>query len=357
DDLADLEPTLTRHDLPIGVDQGNQPVILPPYGATVLLAGTSGSGKSTFATAFLEGLSKHGYQFCIVDPEGDYGALPNTVTVGTPQAAPVLDDLVKVLDKPSQNAVVNLVGVPMAERPAFFDTLLPRLKAERVSWGRPHWIVVDEVHHVAPRGGERPRQGATDGDLTTGLLMITVHPEHVSEAMLASVNVVVIVGAGPDKTIGELAATLGVPPPQLDPTPLEPGEAFVWRPHRSDGAVRVRTTPPQSERRRHQRKYIEGTIPPEQSFYFRGPQGKLNLRAHNLTSFLDLADGVDEETWRFHLKAGEYSRWIADVVHDKDLAQDVAAIEREGNDRSARETRGAVRSAVEKRYMVGSAPM
>jgi hypothetical protein len=175
--------------------------------------------------------------------------------------------------------------------------------------------------------------------------------------MLASVNVVVIVGAGPDKTIGELAATLGVPPPQLDPTPLEPGEAFVWRPHRSDGAVRVRTTPPQSERRRHQRKYIEGTIPPEQSFYFRGPQGKLNLRAHNLTSFLDLADGVDEETWRFHLKAGEYSRWIADVVHDKDLAQDVAAIEREGNDRSARETRGAVRSAVEKRYMVGSAPM
>ncbi|HEX2657652.1 MAG TPA: HAD-IIB family hydrolase, partial [Polyangia bacterium] len=60
DDLADLEPTLTRHDLPIGADQGNQPVILPPYGATVLLAGTSGSGKSTFATAFLEGLSKHG---------------------------------------------------------------------------------------------------------------------------------------------------------------------------------------------------------------------------------------------------------------------------------------------------------
>ena len=29
-------------------------------------------------------------------------------------------------------------------------------------------------------------------------------------------------------------------------------------------------------------------------FYFRGPQGKLNLRARNLISFTDLAEGVDE---------------------------------------------------------------
>jgi hypothetical protein len=276
------------------------------------------------------------------------------VAEGNPQSAPVLDELFKVLDKPTQNVVVNLVGVPMPERPAFFDTLLPRLKAERLSWGRPHWIVVDEVHHVAPRGGERPHQAPTDGELTTGLLMITVHPEHVSTAMLASVNVVVVVGAGPEKTIAELATTLGVPAPTLDPTPLEPGEAFVWWPHRQAGAVRVRTNAPQSERRRHQRKYIEGTLSPELSFYFRGPQGKLNLRAQNLTSFLELADGVDDDTWGFHLKQGAYSRWMADVVHDQELAHEVAEIERESGARSARETRGAVRGAVEKRYMVGS---
>jgi hypothetical protein len=175
--------------------------------------------------------------------------------------------------------------------------------------------------------------------------------------MLASVNAVVVVGAGPEKTIAELATTLGVAAPTLDPTPLEPGEAFVWWPHGSTGAVRVRTATPHSERRRHQRKYIEGTLSPELSFYFRGPEGKLNLRAQNLTSFLELADGVDDDTWGFHLKEGAYSRWIADVVHDKDLAHDVAAIESEGGKRSPRETRGAVRSAVEKRYMVGTPPM
>jgi hypothetical protein len=252
---------------------------------------------------------------------------------------------------------VNLVGVPVPDRPAFFDTLLPRLKAERISWGRPHWIVVDEVHHVAPRGNEPSKPAPTDGESPTGVLMITVHPEHVAPDTLASVNVVVIVGAGPDRTLGELAATLGVRAPDLDTTPLEPGEAFVWWPHRAEGAIRVRTATPHSERVRHQRKYIEGTLSPELSFYFRGPEGKLNLRAHNLTSFLELADGVDDDTWGFHLKEGSYSRWIADVVHDQDLAQDVATIEREGDKRPPRDTRGAVRSAVERRYMVGTPAM
>ena len=47
---------------------------LPPYGVNVLVAGTSGSGKSTLATGLLERLAEQDYQFCIVDPEGDYEA-------------------------------------------------------------------------------------------------------------------------------------------------------------------------------------------------------------------------------------------------------------------------------------------
>lgn len=40
----------------------------------------------------------------------------------------------------------------------------------------------------------------------------------------------------------------------------------------------VRVEPSQTERKRHLRKYAEGSLPEDRSFYFRGPQGKLRLR-------------------------------------------------------------------------------
>src|SRR6185295_18271721 len=72
DDLAQLAPRLGRHDLPLGHDVEGRPVTVPAYGATVLIAGTSGGGKSTIVTGLIERLAEKGYQHCVVDPEGDY---------------------------------------------------------------------------------------------------------------------------------------------------------------------------------------------------------------------------------------------------------------------------------------------
>jgi len=353
-DLADLVPPLSRHDIPIGVDGQGRPVTLPAYGANILLAGTSGAGKSTFATAFVEGMAERSYQYCVLDPEGDYSELPKAVVIGSPQAAPVVDDVMTLLAKPEQSAIVNLVGIPMDDRPRFFEVLIPRLKGERAAVGRPHWIVVDEAHHFAPRqaGGDT----ATPAMGQTNLVFITVHPEHVSRAWLQRMDAVVVIGVSPAETLAELASALGVPPPREKPQPLPPGEALLWWPRDPQrGLVHVRTTPPQTERHRHLRKYAEGSLPPERSFYFRGPESKLNLRAQNLNSFLQLAEGVDEETWRYHLAAGDYSRWIGSAIHDDQLAAEVAAIEKEAESASAQETRQRLRSAVERRYTVSSA--
>jgi hypothetical protein len=78
----------------------------------------------------------------------------------------------------------------------------------------------------------------------------------------------------------------------------------------------VRPRAPTGERRRHQRKYAFGELGPDRSFWFRGPENKLNLRAQNLTVFLQLADGVDDGTWLHHLRRGDYSRWIGESVKD-----------------------------------------
>jgi len=84
------------------------------------------------------------------------------------------------------------------------------------------------------------------------------------------------------------------------------------------------------QHRRHVRKYTEGELPPDRSFYFRGPAGALNLRAANLVRFVELAEGVDEPTWAWHLGQGDYSTWAREQIKDDDLAGALATVETAG---------------------------
>ena len=106
------------------------------------MAGPSASGKSTFATGLIERLVHKSYQVCILDPEGDYSTLDDIVTLGSRLRAPLISEVLDVLQDPSVNVVVNLLGVELDDRPAYFAELLPRLLAMRARTGRPHWLVV-----------------------------------------------------------------------------------------------------------------------------------------------------------------------------------------------------------------------
>jgi hypothetical protein len=111
----------------------------------------------------------------------------------------------------------------------------------------------------------------------------------------------------------------------------------------------VKSRPPKSERRRHRRKYAEGDLGPDKSFIFTGPDSRLRLRAQNLLIFLQMADGVDDATWGYHLRRHDYSRWLRDAIKDPDLAAEVEHVEKTSEltpDRS----RALVREKIEKRY-------
>ena len=351
-DLADLESRLSRHSIPMGTNAKGEEVRLDPYGLAVLIAGSSGSGKSTFATGVLEGLAGQGYQFCIVDPEGDYALLESTIVLGDKERAPTVAGTLEVLELPNRNVVVNLLGLGLDERPAFFSRLLPGLQDLRSRTGRPHWIVVDEAHHLLPAPSDLvsvilPRT-------LSGMMLVTVHPEHVAPAVLSSIDVVVAIGRSADDTLRAFGEAVGAPLPSTLPGTTGPREALLWRrrPEARD-PVWLRTLAPRSEHRRHVRKYATGELGEDRSFYFRGPSEQLNLRAQNLALFIQLADGVDDQTWLHHLRNRDYSRWFREAIKDEELASEAACVE-ERPARSPRESRELIKAAIERRYTMPS---
>jgi hydroxymethylpyrimidine pyrophosphatase-like HAD family hydrolase/energy-coupling factor transporter ATP-binding protein EcfA2 len=346
DDLASVAGRITRHDILLGTTRDGHQQRIAPFGRTVLIAGASGSGKSTLAAGLLERLDEAKYQYAVVDPEGDYAKLTGAVVLGSPERAPLLEEVLNVLDS-GRNAVVNLLGVAVADRPGFFQTLFPALLEHRSRKGRPHWIVLDEAHHLVPTGWT-PVSDQTPRRLH-GLMLITVHPASVSRKVLAGVDLVLSMGQDPGKTIADFCQARGGRAACDAPADLRPGEAVAYWPARGTPPVALAWAPPKAERRRHSRKYAEGRLPEQRSFVFRGPKGKLHLRAYNLMTFLELAEGVDDATWLHHLKGHEYSKWFREAIKDDELARDVE----EAESKFAKDpagSRAAVRKAVEQRY-------
>lgn len=346
DDLDSLTARLTRHRILLGTRAGDETVSLSPAVRGVLIAGPSGAGKSTVTAAVLERLIEQRYQCCLIDPEGDYDTFPGLVSLGDSHQAPRVEEVLRLLESPDEQVAVNLLAVPLTDRPAFLASFLPQLQELRARTGRPHWIVLDEAHHVLPPEWEPSL--LTLPQKLSGLLLITLYPDRLAPTALAAVDVVIAVGTAPDETLGAFARAVGAAPPAEAPA-LEPGEVLVWWRRESQPPLRVMVTPAKAERRRHRRKYSEGELLPEERFHFRGPEGKLDLVAQNLVIFLQMAEGVDDETWRHHLRRHDYSHWFRTAIKDPDLADAAERIERR-DDLDARASRRLMREELEQRY-------
>jgi len=241
----------------------------------------------------------------------------------------------------------------ISDRPPFFRDFMPHLLQMREKTGRPHWVVMDEAHHLIP--AESQPQTGLIGEQNT--MFITVQPNLLSEALLEQINIVIAVGANAHQTIESYAIAAKLDPPIMQPTNLKAGEIMVWMRNTDSSPLIVQAYPSKQEHHRHHRKYAEGELPPERSFYFRGPEGKLNLRAQNLFTFLQLADGLDDATWDHHLRRGDYACWFRDAIKDEALAEATTRIAKLSAT-TPRETRQLIRSAIEQEYTLpGTLPL
>ena len=205
-DLAVADRSVARHRIALGTQENGGDITFHPARQNLLLAGTSGSGKSTLATGLLERLGERGYQLCVIDPEGDYENFPQAIVLGTAQDGPSHAEILTALANPNNHVVVNLVGLPLQDRPSFFLTLLPKLQELRSKSGRPHWMLVDETHHLLPVDGNPTAPGLMK-DLA-GMIYVTVHPDHIEHSILKTVDIVFALGKSPDETLKQYCAAI-----------------------------------------------------------------------------------------------------------------------------------------------------
>jgi hypothetical protein len=64
---------------------------------------------------------------------------------------------------------------------------------------------------------------------------------------------------------------------------------------------------------------------------------------------------VDDETWTYHLRQGDYSRWFRERIKDEGLAAEAERVEKTSGLKPD-ESRRQIRAAVEKEYTAPAPP-
>ena len=223
-DLARLVPRKRRRALCIGKDREGGDVIFPSRRASVLITG-EGGGTSALGVALLERLAKAGYQFCVLDTEGDYLHLPSAVLFGTQSNAPAVEEVLTAMEKPDVRAVVCLAAVPREDRHEFVEGLLVPLRGLRAATGRPHWILVDEAHDLLPASSEADDSPATGAENT---IYVTDDPMALSPGILASVDGIAACGDAAPEILDAFAAAVSWGTPALPDSRPRDGQAFLW---------------------------------------------------------------------------------------------------------------------------------
>jgi hypothetical protein len=241
DDLAFLQPRLTRHRLPIGLAGGDE-LYLEPYGRNVLLAGPTGSGKSTMAALILGRLSERGYQYVLTDPDGACKPAEGAVILGDRRQPPAENAILQLLEQPKQNVVLNLSALAGDAGAAFLLGLLPKLEKLRAKTGRPHWLVLDGAERLLPT--DTPGVEARRVPRLSSTLLITSEPDQVHGSALRLADTAIAMAQHGRETLAAVSRALHEPLPLV---PKDPGgsTALWWdrRARSSPRWLRVQAAP------------------------------------------------------------------------------------------------------------------
>jgi hydroxymethylpyrimidine pyrophosphatase-like HAD family hydrolase len=225
-DLRDRDTTLTRHHLLLGTAADGRQIRLSPFASNVLLAGSSDNERRKVATTFIENLCKRRYQFCLLDPRGAFEGVPDAIGLGRHKRAPTVDEIIRLVKDPAENAIINLSGVSLRQRTGFVQELFARLQQLRARTGHPHWIVVDEAHDVLSRSWQpAPLDIPQEFE---GMMCVTGNPAAVARSIWSRVNIVLALDPSGAAAFSQLPGFSRGGMIEIPAIPANAGEAIFW---------------------------------------------------------------------------------------------------------------------------------
>jgi hypothetical protein len=240
----------------LGTSADGRQVRISPFASNVLLAGSSDSGRRNVAAEFIDSLYRQGYQFCLFDPRGAFEGLPGAIALGRHKGAPTVDEIIRLLKDPAENAIINLSGVTMRQRSSFIQELFARLQQLRAKTGHPHWIIVDEAQDVFSRSWQPapldiPQQ-------FEGMMCVTGNPAAVARSLWSRVNIVLALDPSGVTAFSQLPGSPQDAMLEIPAIAANAGEAILWL---RDLGAPFRIKLASSRDRRHSSTAAAATMP------------------------------------------------------------------------------------------------
>jgi hypothetical protein len=351
--------TTTHRKLILEELEGRPPFEIAVRGRNVLVAGDSKSGKSWLAGLFLEQQMLQGYTVYAFDPEGDYSSLaslPNTVVLGGGRLLPHGDDL-KLLLQQGLSVVLNLSHLQHFEKSEYVEHHLPLVANHRRERGFPHRILLDECHYFLQHS-----HGNTllDSQLD-GYTLVTYRPAELSKSVLKLIDVVAVTRLSERGNVDvlremltdkhnvdlesqswyEQLATLDITEAALLPPTLE-----------AEGKLRQFVVAPRlTTHVRHRTKYFNVPVARDREFVFTSEGQAMGESAATLRELAIAARRVSPAAIASHNRRHDFSRWIANLFCDHEVAAAVHELEsKHRNHETALEFVDKLAAVIEERY-------
>ncbi|HEX6106639.1 MAG TPA: HAD hydrolase family protein [Gemmatimonadales bacterium] len=339
----------------LGTYPDGAPATVPGSQTNLLVVGGTRTGKSCLAGLLAERLAAMGYVICVLDPEGDHvglEALRGMLATGGGDPLPDAEHLSRLLRLGS--VIVDLSLRSLGQRARDCRRLLADLADIRERTGLPQWIVMDEAHLVPDVGrllqlGEEPS--------AAGVCLATYRPQDLDPETARAMDLALALPGEGAAALQAWLAAAGFPSGELERLPA-PAEADSDRQalllDRRTGR-RFTVDRRVSVHVRHWHKYRSGELPAHQRFYFRRGDRLTGAVAGAIGEFHDEVARAEPAVLLHHARNRDFSRWIAGVIADHELAGQVRTAER----RLSAEPDGVERErlvllrAIESRYAGG----
>ena len=325
-------PPRARRRLFLGYTDEGREFSLAVRGRNILIAGDAKSGKSWVAGLLCEQLILLGYCVCVIDPEGDYRSLeglPGVTILGGDDPPPTPKELLRALQYPDRSVVIELSRLPQDEKIQYIRTLLPTLNAMRKRTGLPHRILLDEAHYFLH---DEDAEHLLDLE-RHGYIVVTFCASRLPTPLVATTEVMIVTCESNPAEIDALCQRCAGCGPidrarWLQLGRLRIGQAIALPiTEEARGELRLFTIGPRLTRHvRHREKYVDVPVSERHAFAF-APNGHSTHRARTLRQFvLELEDTTPALLEPF-LRRRDFSRWIAGVFGDHELASELRALE------------------------------